>query len=146
MLDEWLRPNTVDAFVKDYLRKQPYASPSTALKAVPIFGWDSLEKLLAPTPAADILVVSQGKLVERPVPRTLAEVRGLMQDGIGLVIRRGERQDAAIAGLITALTRDIPGEGHVQLFITPGGTHGFGWHYDDEDVFILQTRGVKDCY
>src|SRR5690606_35223977 len=27
---------------------------------------------------------------------------------------------------------------------TPGGRHGFGWHYDAEDVFILQTTGRKE--
>jgi 50S ribosomal protein L16 3-hydroxylase len=40
----------------------------------------------------------------------------------------------------------VGGSAHVQLFVTPGRTHGFGWHYDDEDVFILQTVGVKDYY
>jgi ribosomal protein L16 Arg81 hydroxylase len=32
------------------------------------------------------------------------------------------------------------------VFATPAGTHGFGWHYDLEDVFIAQTAGVKDYY
>lgn len=30
--------------------------------------------------------------------------------------------------------------------MSPGGTHGFGWHHDDEDVFIAQAAGVKDHY
>lgn len=35
------------------------------------------------------------------------------------------------------------GEIDVQLFATPRDTWGFGWHFDEEDVFIAQTAGVK---
>ena len=38
----------------------------------------------------------------------------------------------------------MPGTAHVQLFVTPAETHGFSWHYDAEEVFIVQTAGVKD--
>jgi ribosomal protein L16 Arg81 hydroxylase len=69
-----------------------------------------------------------------------------MVEGIGLVIHRAEEHDAALAELAASLTQSIPGEVHVQLFVTPGGTHGFGWHYDDEDVFIVQTDGTKDYF
>ena len=34
----------------------------------------------------------------------------------------------------------------VQLFVTPAETHGFGWHSDDEDVFIVQTEGSKNNF
>jgi ribosomal protein L16 Arg81 hydroxylase len=44
------------------------------------------------------------------------------------------------------LTQNIPGEVHVQLFVAPAGTHSFGWHYDDEDVYIVQTEGSKDYF
>jgi 50S ribosomal protein L16 3-hydroxylase len=95
---------------------------------------------------ADVLVVARGKLLEVPPPRSLAETRALMQKGVGLVIRRGEQHDQGLAGFAASLVRDLPGRVHVQLFVTPGGTHGFGWHYDHEDVFIAQTAGVKDYY
>jgi 50S ribosomal protein L16 3-hydroxylase len=35
---------------------------------------------------------------------------------------------------------------HIQLFVTPAGTHSFGWHYDFEDVFIVQATGVKEYF
>jgi 50S ribosomal protein L16 3-hydroxylase len=40
----------------------------------------------------------------------------------------------------------LPGEVHVQLYLTPGGSNSYGWHFDFEDVFIAQTAGVKDYY
>ena len=62
------------------------------------------------------------------------------------MIRHAEQVDAGLARLAALFTQDIPGKVHIQLFVTPAGTHGFGWHYDDEDVFIVQTEGSKDYF
>jgi 50S ribosomal protein L16 3-hydroxylase len=62
------------------------------------------------------------------------------------VIRRAERNDPALADLAAAFAADLPGTINVQLFVTRAGTNGFGWHYDFEEVFIVQTAGVKDYY
>src|SRR5947209_3055839 len=32
----------------------------------------------------------------------------------------------------------------VHVYCTPAGQPGFGWHYDAEDVFVLQTAGRKE--
>lgn len=146
MLAEWLIPMTVSLFSRDYLRKQPFARPSSAHTAIPAFGWGTLARLLTDDPAADLLVIARGKLVDVPRPKTLEEVRALLLEGVGLVIRRAEQVDAALARLAASFTQDIPGEVHVQLFVTPAETHGFGWHYDDEDVFIVQTEGSKNYF
>jgi ribosomal protein L16 Arg81 hydroxylase len=145
MLEEWLNPMSVSSFARDYLRTQPYASPSSANRAMPIFGWDTLDQLLTRNPP-DVLVVAQGKLLELPSPRSLGEALDLLTSGVGLVIRRAEKVDDAVAGLAASVTQHIPGEVHVQLIVTPAGTYGFGWHYDDEDVFIVQTEGSKDYF
>ena len=136
---------SVSSFARDYLRTQPYASPSSANRAMPIFGWDTLDQLLTRNPP-DVLVVAQGKLLELPSPRSLGEALDLLTSGVGLVIRRAEKVDDAVAGLAASVTQHIPGEVHVQLIVTPAGTYGFGWHYDDEDVFIVQTEGSKDYF
>jgi 50S ribosomal protein L16 3-hydroxylase len=145
MLEEWLNPLKVSLFTRDYLRTQPYASPSSACRAMPIFGWDILDQLLTRNPP-DVLVVARGKLLELPTPKTLSEALDLLTSGVGLVIRRAEKLDAGVAGLAASVTQHIPGEVHVQLIVTPAGTYGFGWHYDDEDVFIVQTEGSKDYF
>jgi 50S ribosomal protein L16 3-hydroxylase len=145
MLEEWLNPMKVSSFARDYLRTQPYASPSSANRAMPIFGWDTLDQLLTRNPP-DVLVVARGKLLELPRPRSLGEALDLLTSGVGLVIRRAEKVDDAVAGLAASVTQHIPGEVHVQLIVTPAGTYGFGWHYDDEDVFIVQTEGSKDYF
>jgi ribosomal protein L16 Arg81 hydroxylase len=69
-----------------------------------------------------------------------------MARGIGFVVRHAERLDAGLDRLRRAFVRDLGREAQIQLFVTPSGTFGFGWHYDLEHVFIAQTAGVKDYY
>jgi 50S ribosomal protein L16 3-hydroxylase len=142
MLADWLAPVSLDEFCARSLRTAPDARPATARAARALLDWEVLDRVLRT--ADDVLVVSRGQLLPVPPPRSLAELRGYFAAGIGLCIRHGERRDAALAGVATAFGE--LGAAQVQLFVTPGGTHGFGWHYDDEDVFIVQTAGVKDYY
>jgi len=136
----------VMAFARQFLRRQPYARPSSAGNAVACFQWATLERILAEQTSADVLVVARSKLLDVPTPRTPTALRVLLAAGIGMVIRHGERHDEGIARIATSLSERIPGAVQAQLFVTPGGTHGFGWHYDDEDVFVVQTSGIKDYY
>jgi hypothetical protein len=112
---------------------------------VPCFGWATLERLL-PRRGLDLLVVRDGHEVPAAPPRDLDALRRLLGAGVGVVVRRAERHDAGLAGLAARLARDLPGPVQVQLFATAAGTSGFGWHYDAEEVFIVQTHGEKDYF
>ena len=144
MLRDWLGELSLERFRDEYLHRQPLARPATARSALPLFDWDVLGRLLAAAPEA--LVVARGELLPFPQPRELIELRAYFRMGIGLCLRHGERHDPGLRGVARTFEADV-GASHVQLFVTPGGTYGFGWHYDDEDVFIVQTAGVKDyCF
>lgn len=145
MLREWLAPMTVSAFVSRHLGRSPHARPGAAQRAVPWFDWEVLERVLASRPP-DMLIASRGRLVDAPAPRDLAGLRQIMKAGLGVVIRKSERQDRQLADLAREFARDLPGEVHIQLYVTPAGTQTFGWHYDWEDVFIAQTVGSKDYH
>jgi 50S ribosomal protein L16 3-hydroxylase len=146
MLEGWLGGVSVESFVASTLGAWPTAAPGTAAEALGAVDWGTLDRVLASARKPDVLVVARGQLLPVPAPRSLSEARALLLAGIGFVVRFAERHDAAIAALTAALERDLPGTAHAQLFITPGGSHGFGWHYDWEDVFVAQTDGVKDYY
>jgi 50S ribosomal protein L16 3-hydroxylase len=161
MLAAWLSPRSIEEFFLEHLGRVPHAQPSTASNALDLFDWDVLERLLGAfnsgtggsgtgSPGTgsepDMLVAHRGQLVDVPAPRSVKEVRQLMARSLGVVLRKAERHDARLATLAEAFARDLPGQVHVQLYVTPAGTQTFGWHYDDEDVFIAQTVGVKDYY
>ncbi|HKO53452.1 MAG TPA: cupin domain-containing protein [Polyangiaceae bacterium] len=128
------------------LNKQAWARPGVARDVLESCGWDSLGRLLRARPSPDVLVVAAGKLTQDPAPRSLVELNRLMRRGIGLCLRRCERHDAALGDFTSSFAGSLGRRAHLQVFATPGGTHGFGWHYDAEDVFIVQTAGVKDYY
>lgn len=145
MLHQWLAPMTVAEFARNVLRQQAWAAPGVGRDQIPLFTWRTVDRILQ-AEDCDVLVVARGKLAPAPRPRSVIELRRLMRAGIGLGMRHNERHDPGLAELAEAFSKDLPGRTHVQAFVTPAGTYGFGWHYDEEDVFIVQTAGVKDYY
>lgn len=136
----------MDAFRRTHLGRAPFASPGTATGAIPLLSRPVLERVLASEPPPDALVVGRGRMLPTAPPRSLALLEDLLARGLGVVVRRAERHEPGLAALAASFAGDLPGEVHLQLFVTPGGTHGFGWHYDAEDVFIVQTEGRKDYF
>ncbi len=145
MLQRWLGETTLARFEALHLGRRPLARPSSAGEAARALSWPSLERLLR-RPRLDALVIRSGAELRSPRPRTLGELRRVLAAGAGLVVRRAEQHDAALAVLAGDLARDLPGSVHVQLFVTAARTRGFGWHYDAEEVFIVQCDGEKDYY
>lgn len=145
MLQQWLGDTSMASFVGLHLGRSPCARPGSAAGAATCLRWDTLDALLG-VPQLDVLVVRSGREQPAPRPRDLHELRGLLDGGIGLVIRRAERHDPALAALGRRMVQDLPGRVHVQLFATAARTSGFGWHYDAEEVFIVQAMGEKDFF
>ena len=80
-----------------------------------------------------------GIRLQKPLPKAR-----LMASGVSVVVHAAETHDPGIAALAERFEQALPGEVHVKLQITPAGTHSGRWHYDTDDVFVVQTAGVKD--
>src|SRR5262245_49740293 len=132
MLRDWLG-GELDAFRTTHLGCQAWAQPGVAKARLGLFDWEALGRILA-EPGLDLICVARGQHVDVPAPCSLADARKLMAEGTGFVIRHAQRHDPALARFADDFTRDLPGRPHIQLFVTPGGTHGFAWHYDAEEV------------
>jgi ribosomal protein L16 Arg81 hydroxylase len=146
MLTDWLAPDDLDWFRRTHFHRAPFARPGVARAAIPVLDWDTVDRVLRRPEPLDLMTVSSGQLHEVPRPRSVAEARALMQAGISVVVRGAERHDPGLRAVAEQFAAVLPGEVHVQLYATPGGTNSYGWHYDFEDVFIAQTAGVKDYY
>ena len=141
-LARWLGDLPLATFHAEYLQRAAIARPGTVDPA--LLDHARLARILVADPGPDVLVVARGENLPFPPPRELIELRAYFRMGIGLAMRRTERCLPEIREIADSFAE--LGTSHVQMFVTPGGTHGFGWHYDDEDVFIAQTAGVKDYY
>jgi ribosomal protein L16 Arg81 hydroxylase len=72
------------------------------------------------------------------------QARDLFAQGHTLVIRSAEKHDPELARLARGFHEDLQAPVNVHVYCTPAERSGFRWHYDPEDVFILQTQGTKE--
>ena len=143
MLRDWIAPLSLADFRATHFQKAAWAQPGSAKGSLATLDWDALGRVLAV--GADTIVCAKGQHLPYPVPRDLDELRAYFRIGVGLGMRFTERADAGLRAVADSFA-ELPGTPQVQVFATPAETHGFGWHYDLEDVFIAQTAGVKDYY
>lgn len=108
-----------------------------------LLDWPDIERLMS-APGADALAAREGRLSGGPAPRAPAQVRAAFAGGWTLVVRRAGRHHDALAGLERRAESLLGGSCRAQVYVTPAGGSGFGWHYDAEEVLILQTAGVKE--
>jgi JmjC domain len=146
VIPDWLTSSERLAFLDHSFGQWPCANAGGARETAKLLDWGTLDRVLGSPLAPDVLTVARGLLIDVPMPRFSDQVRALMTRGISTVIRASERHDAGLRRLADAFAGSLQGEIRVQLYVTPGGTYSFGWHYDFEDVFIAQTLGIKDYY
>jgi 50S ribosomal protein L16 3-hydroxylase len=144
LVDQLFPEGALTEFRTRAFGKAPYARPCVAQAATPLLTWEVLDALLGQDP--DLLVSNRGIVLDEPAPRSMADTRALFARGKSMVIRRCERHSDALARLSNEFASAMGGVAHVQIFVTPGGQRGFGWHYDIEEVFILQTVGRKQYW
>jgi len=130
-------------FFDEYFLKRPFSLAGRSRDFSPLGSWQILESILA-QPAVDVLVVKEGMRWEGDRAPTYLQARELHAAGHTVLIRHAERHEPRLAELAMAFQREFQGPVDIHIYCTPAGQGGFGWHYDVEDVFILQTAGSKE--
>jgi len=131
------------SFVAEFYQRLPYSAAGRAQPLCELGTWQTLTSLLT-RPSADVLVCRRNEQYPGPTPHTGEHAQTLIDDGYTLLIRHAEEHDTRLAALAAAFTRDFATPVNIHLYCTPAGQFGFGWHYDAEDVFIIQTSGRKE--
>jgi hypothetical protein len=140
----WLGNLSYEDFRAAHYQRLPCVAPGTAAATVPLLDWARVGRLLAGD--ADVMVVRNARMLPEVRPRDARAARILLGGGYSVVIRGCEDHDPDLRALADSVGRDFEGEVAVQVFVTPAGFESFGWHYDCEDVFIVQTGGAKDYF
>lgn len=142
-MEQLLGPTPLATFTEQYYLRLPFSSAGGCQTLCRLANWDTIDRLLA-APGVDVLVGQKGKRWRGPVPKSTAEARTALAAGNTLGIRHAEKHDAGLAGLAAAFREDFAAPVDVHLYCAPAGHAGLGWHYDAEEVFILQTHGAKE--
>jgi ribosomal protein L16 Arg81 hydroxylase len=146
MFLEWLEELSPEAFLAEHFQRAPLAQPRAARNAISLFTWETLARIVTTLPRPEIMVAKSGKLLRERRPESGADIQQLFDDGCSLVIRKAEEHDEGLRWLADSFAAAWNAPATIQLFATPAGHHGFGWHYDCEDVFLAQTAGLKEYF
>jgi ribosomal protein L16 Arg81 hydroxylase len=90
------------------------------------------------------MVVRRNQRYGGPPPQTPADAQRLVGEGYTLLVKHAERHDERLAELARGFAADLAGEVNIHMYCTPAEQYGFAWHYDAEEVFIVQTTGRKE--
>jgi ribosomal protein L16 Arg81 hydroxylase len=86
---------------------------------------------------------ADGRSPSNPNEPGLLALRHMQAQGKTILVHSLQERSAAVAALCRSLEMTLCHPVHVNLYLTPRGTQGFGPHFDDCDVFIVQIDGFK---
>lgn len=135
--------NRAEFFARHY-HAAPYSEPGSARNIVPFLTWDKVAALIGARPRPDMIVARSGVFLSGSAPEDVAQAQALFESGCSIVMRHVDQFDPELATLAASVASELEGDVTIHTFATPIDSIGFGWHYDCEDVFIVQTAGTKE--
>lgn len=145
MLQKLLGDIPATKFLVEHFYRTPFALPGGCRELIDWDATKTCERLL-PQPDLDLLVTREGHPWPGAAVNSAELGQAALAEGYTLCIRHADRHDPALAELAAAFQQDFLAPIDVHVYCTPAERPGFSWHYDAEDVFILQTEGTKDWW
>ena len=78
------------------------------------------------------------------LPPSVSTIRKAVADDYTVVINNLERKSLRVAEFCRNVEKNLYFNAIVNLYFTKANTQGLNYHYDTEDVFILQLEGKKE--
>lgn len=142
ILQDLLGETPADQFLEKHFTRLPFSKAGGALPFTDLLNWKVVEDIIKEDKSV-LRVVKDGKMVSDYVKLSLSDVLKRHNEGQTLLVRYAERSDMKLREFALDFARPFRTEVDIQLYLTPGGHNAFGWHYDVEEVFILQCQGSK---
>ena len=142
MIEPLFRALTPAQFVEQHYLKVPFASQGGCAHLRSLASPEVVEAILQAA-EADLFITRQGEWWSGPRPQSANDARALVAAGYNFGVRHAERNHEGLAALAASFARMFAGAVDIQMYWTASKTKGLGWHYDAEDVFVLQTTGAK---
>ena len=138
-----LRQISMHEFYDAFFLKVAYSEPGGAVKFTTCGSWSKLCSLFA-QPQSDLICGrSDGSQLDPEQGRRLGP-EAILAEGYTIGFRHAEKFDPELKELAREFEQEFQADIDIHLYCTPANQAGFGWHYDAEDVFVLQTEGTKE--
>jgi 50S ribosomal protein L16 3-hydroxylase len=141
-LNQLFAPSGLADFMAGYFSRFPTAGRGGARELASLLNWEALRRVFS-SGHEDILIAQGGRLLHQG-KISFKESNRAYEQGATIVLRHVEKSDDAFRGLAEEFLSAFSGHVDIQLYATPASQQGFHWHYDAEDVFVLQSEGSKD--
>ncbi len=148
ILERLLQPHlTLDEFLSVFYGRKPYASPNQAQPFCNLISWPVLEDLFH-LQNKDSWPVRQGQ-ISKEFTNSTGTLNPLLArcafaSGHSIVIRHAEKSHMPLHRIAEQFQTFFARPVDLQVYVTPAGEQGFDWHYDVEEVFVIQTHGAKE--
>jgi ribosomal protein L16 Arg81 hydroxylase len=153
-LERILSPFPARVFLNDYLGEQFLLVQGTPDKFAELISWKDVDELLERQPpgAPSVSIAKDEHKLARSSFLTSGTVGEVicasaivaeLQNGATLISDKVHHHNKSVHEAAAALTRELSTSVGVNLYAAWQHSPGFGLHWDDHDVFILQVHGRK---
>lgn len=151
-LSMMIAPLSPDEFFGEYYERKFYRRPNASEQAASLLSMDRVDEILSDSelPPSSISMAKSGQgLPETDYTFANGVVdRGAVldnfRDGATIVLPQLHLADGKLYEFCLALERQFGARIQTNIYLTPPSAHGFGVHYDDHDVFVIQIAGAKE--
>lgn len=141
-LIQLLQDLPLETFLNKHFTRLPFSSHQGARDFTNLLSWDVIKNIIAEKKSV-LRVVQDGKVIRDYVELNYEQALTHFRQGHTLLIRFAEKSDKTLEKLAHEFQDFFRSPVDIQLYCTPEGHNAFGWHYDVEEVFIIQASGSK---
>jgi ribosomal protein L16 Arg81 hydroxylase len=143
ILKALLGETSLETFLNKNFTRLPYSAPDAARPLASYLDWTVVQKVLE-SKKATLRIVKDGAVTVDSEQMSYDQARKHYFEGNTLVLRYAEKGHSLLKSLADDFAAPFRTEVDIQLYCTPAGHNAFGWHYDIEEVFVIQTKGSKE--
>lgn len=146
-----IAPLTIDEFFARYYEQDWYLTSGTVPSVTDLISIDRIDEIIADSelPPSSLGMAQEGRGIpsdEFTHPSGAID-RGAVLDnyrnGMTIVLPQLQFADGKLFAFCLGLERDFGARIQTNVYLTPNSSQGFGIHYDDHDVLVLQIAGRK---
>lgn len=143
ILSQLLANQDPASFLQKYFTRLPYSAPHNARDLLHLLDWKVVEQVINKKKSI-LRIVKDGVMIKDHTTIGFQESMNYYLKGHTLLLKNAEHSHPALSELALDFSSSFYTPVDIQLYCTPEGHNAFDWHYDVEEVFIIQTKGSKE--